>query len=56
MRKSFQFTIKIFQKNNGILRTSQAIKKGIDPKIMYEMVEAGILLIYHTITLVLLRA
>ena len=43
MRKSFQFAIKIFQKNNGILRTSQAIKEGIDPKTMYEMVEAGIL-------------
>ena len=43
MRKSFQSAKIIFQKNNGILRTSQAIEKGIDPKIMYEMVDAGIL-------------
>jgi predicted transcriptional regulator of viral defense system len=43
MRKRFQHVEKIFQENNGVLRTSQAIKKGIDSKTLYEMVDAGIL-------------
>jgi predicted transcriptional regulator of viral defense system len=43
MRKRFQQVEKIFQENNGVLRTSQAIKKGIDSKTLYEMVDAGIL-------------
>ena len=42
MRKSFHATEKVFQKNNGILRTSQAIKKGLI-KTLYEMLDAGIL-------------
>jgi predicted transcriptional regulator of viral defense system len=43
MRKSFEIAKSTFEKNNGILRTSQAKKLGIDPKTLREMVEADIL-------------
>jgi predicted transcriptional regulator of viral defense system len=36
--------IKIFQDNNGLLRTQQAIRHGIAPRTLYEMRDAGILL------------
>lgn len=35
--------IKVFQKHNGILRTSEAIKLGIHPVYLYQMRDAGIL-------------
>jgi len=44
MRKSFENALKIFQKNNGILRTSKAQKLGVDTKTLAEMVEAGLLI------------
>jgi predicted transcriptional regulator of viral defense system len=43
MRKSYEIAKKIFQNHNGILRTSQAKKLGIDPKTLREMVDADIL-------------
>jgi predicted transcriptional regulator of viral defense system len=43
MRKSFNLAKNILEENQGILRTSQAKKLGIDPKTIYEMVDVGIL-------------
>ena len=43
MRKTFVNADKIFRKNNGILRTSQAKKLGIDQPILVQMCEEGLL-------------
>jgi predicted transcriptional regulator of viral defense system len=43
MSENIKHWEKIFQQNNGILRTAQAKKLGIDPKILARMTEAGIL-------------
>jgi predicted transcriptional regulator of viral defense system len=42
-RKSFVTAEKIFRENNGILRTSQAKKLGIDEPILVQMCEGGLL-------------
>jgi len=41
MRKGFVAAKSIFQAHNGILKTSQAKKLGVDPKTLVEMVDAG---------------
>ena len=43
MTKSFTNAERIFIENNGILRTGQAKRLGIDPKILARMVGAGLL-------------
>ena len=43
VRKSFGKEIKIFEENNGLLRTGQAIKLGIHQQILARMCEAGVL-------------
>ena len=43
MRQSFEKAEAIFREHNGILRTSQAKALGIDPKIISEMQEAGLI-------------
>jgi predicted transcriptional regulator of viral defense system len=42
-RKSFVTAEKIFRENNGILRTGQAKKLGIDEPILVQMCEGGLL-------------
>jgi predicted transcriptional regulator of viral defense system len=44
MRRSFISAEKIFQENNGILRTSQAQKLGINIRTLQEMADVGILI------------
>uniref|UniRef100_A0A7C4KY98 Transcriptional regulator n=1 Tax=Bellilinea caldifistulae TaxID=360411 RepID=A0A7C4KY98_9CHLR len=41
MKKSHFRAIEIFKKNNNILRSQQAIKAGISPRTLYELVESG---------------
>ncbi len=41
MKKSHLKAIEIFKKNNNLLRTQQAIKAGIAPRTLYELVENG---------------
>ena len=43
MRRSFEKAEAIFREHNGILRASQAKALGIDPKIISEMQEAGLI-------------
>ncbi len=43
-RKSFDTAEKIFRKNNGILRTGQAKKMGINEYTLIQMTEAGLLI------------
>ena len=43
MRQSFEKAEAIFRAHSGILRTSQAKALGIDPKIISEMQEAGLI-------------
>ena len=40
-RKSFEKAEAIFRQNNGILRTGQAKKLGIDEPILIQMTEEG---------------
>ena len=42
MRQSFKIAEAIFREYNGIIRTSQAKTRGIDPKTIAEMQEAGL--------------
>ena len=44
MSERIKIAEEVFRKTNGILRTSQAQKYGIDPKILSRMVKAGILI------------
>ncbi len=44
LRKSFENAEKIFQQHNGILRTGQAKKLGVDEPILVQMSEAGMLI------------
>lgn len=41
MKKTHLKAIEIFKKNNNLLRTQQAIKSGIAPRTIYELVEKG---------------
>lgn len=41
MKKSHIKAIEIFKKNNHLLRSQQAIKAGISPRTLYELVESG---------------
>ncbi len=41
MKKTHLKAIEIFKKNNNLLRTQQAIKAGIAPRTLYELVEKG---------------
>lgn len=43
-KKTFDRATKIFEDQNGILRTQQAIRLGISPRTLYEMRDAGMLL------------
>ncbi len=43
MRPSYQDAIQTFQENNGILRSSQAHRQGVDRKTLAEMLAAGLL-------------
>ncbi len=43
MKNKINQAIKLFEKNNGILRTSEAIKFGIHPRILYKMRDQGLL-------------
>jgi predicted transcriptional regulator of viral defense system len=40
--KSIRDALKIFQENDGILRTQEAIKLGINPKTLYTMASKGL--------------
>jgi len=42
MRQSFKQAVSVFREYNGILKSSQAKALGIDPKIIAEMLEAGL--------------
>jgi len=51
-RKSFEKERKIFEENNGLLRTGQAVKLGINQLTLIRMYEAGVLVreargLYH---------
>ncbi len=43
MKASMKQAIELFEKNQGILRTHEAIKLGIHPRILYKMRDQGIL-------------
>lgn len=43
MRASFEYAKQIFEQRNGMLRYSQAKEQGINPKTLYQMVDAGLL-------------
>lgn len=43
MKNKIKQAIKLFKKNNGILRTSEAIKSGIHPRTLYKMRDQGLL-------------
>jgi predicted transcriptional regulator of viral defense system len=43
MKKSFENALNIFEQNNGILRTGQAKKLGIDQPVLMRMCEEGLL-------------
>lgn len=43
MTKATQEAIALFRENNGILRTSEALKKGIHPRTLYTLRDAGTL-------------
>jgi hypothetical protein len=38
MRKSFETAIEIFKDSNGILRSSEARRRGINPHTLWDMV------------------
>ena len=42
MKNDFQSVIKIFQKNNGVMRSSQLFELGIQPRILYAMRDNGL--------------
>lgn len=42
MKDNFQSVIKIFQKNNGVMKSSQLFKMGIQPRILYAMRDNGL--------------
>ncbi|MCE5209247.1 MAG: type IV toxin-antitoxin system AbiEi family antitoxin domain-containing protein [Chloroflexi bacterium] len=43
MKKSIEKSLKIFSTHNGILRTSQAIALGIAPRVLYELLDKGLI-------------
>jgi predicted transcriptional regulator of viral defense system len=42
MKYNFQSVIKIFQKNNGVMKSSELFKLGIQPRILYAMRDQGL--------------
>jgi len=42
MRDNFQSVIKIFQKHNGVMKSSQLFKLGVQPRILYAMRDNGL--------------
>ena len=42
MKDNFQSVIKIFQKNNGVMKSSQLFKLGVQPRILYAMRDKGL--------------
>ena len=43
MNGNFQVVIKIFQKNNGAMKSSQLFKLGVQPRILYAMRDKGLI-------------
>lgn len=44
MKDNYQSVIKIFQKNHGVMKSSQAFAHGIQPRILYQMRDSGLLI------------
>ncbi|HKY55999.1 MAG TPA: type IV toxin-antitoxin system AbiEi family antitoxin domain-containing protein [Anaerolineales bacterium] len=44
MSDNFQTVIKIFQKHNGVMRSSQLFKLGVQPRILYAMRDNGLVI------------
>jgi predicted transcriptional regulator of viral defense system len=44
MSDNFQSVIKIFQKHNGVMKSSQLFKLGVQPRILYAMRDHGLVL------------
>jgi predicted transcriptional regulator of viral defense system len=44
MSGNFQIVIKIFQKHNGVMKSSQLFKLGVQPRILYAMRDNGLVL------------
>ena len=44
MSDSFQTVIKIFQKHNGVMKSSQLFKLGVQARILYAMRDHGLVL------------
>jgi predicted transcriptional regulator of viral defense system len=44
MKENFQKTIRIFQENNGVMKSSQLFKLGIQPRILYAMRDNGLVI------------
>jgi predicted transcriptional regulator of viral defense system len=44
MNDNFQTVIKIFQKHNGVMKSSQLFKLGVQPRILYAMRDNGLVL------------
>ena len=44
MSDNFQSVIKIFQKHNGVMKSSQLFKLGVQPRILYTMRDNGFVL------------
>jgi predicted transcriptional regulator of viral defense system len=44
MKENFQRAIRIFQENNGVMKSSQLFKLGIQPRILYAMRDNGLVI------------
>jgi predicted transcriptional regulator of viral defense system len=44
LKHNFQSVIKIFQKNNGVMKSSQLFKLGVQPRVLYEMRDKGLVI------------
>jgi len=43
MQDDFQAVLKIFQKNNGVMKSSRAFAEGIHPRTLYQMRDKGLI-------------
>jgi predicted transcriptional regulator of viral defense system len=43
MKTSFKSAVKIFQQNNGVMKSSEVFEQGIQPRTLYQMRDSGLL-------------
>jgi len=44
MKDDFKSALKIFEKNNGVMKSSQVFEEGIQPRTLYQMRDSGFLI------------